>query len=135
MRQLVDMLKRGDCTLAMRCADGSVHTYNERGVKTLYTLLTTHPELLQGAIVADRVVGRGAAALMIAGGVAQLHALVASESAIALLETSSVVFTSSQCVPAIINRAGTGPCPVEALTADAPTIADAISRIATFLSQ
>ena len=47
--------------------------YN-RGVKDLYTLYTTTPSLLNGALVADKVVGRAAATLMVLGGVKRVYA-------------------------------------------------------------
>ena len=42
------------------------------GVKTLMTLLKDDPSLLKDSIVLDKVVGKGAAALMILGEVAEI---------------------------------------------------------------
>ncbi len=41
---------------------------HERGVKDLLRILTATPTLLAGSFIADKVVGKGAAALMTAGG-------------------------------------------------------------------
>ena len=47
---------------------------HERGVKDLLRILTATPTLLAGSFIADKVVGKGAAALMTAGGVAAVYA-------------------------------------------------------------
>ena len=71
---------------AERCScviynNGVVRSFHERGVKDLHNLLRNEPELLRGAAVADKVVGKGAAALMVAGGVEWVHADVISSGA------------------------------------------------------
>ena len=47
--------------------------YHRRGVIDLYELLRDAPETLAGATIADKVVGRGAAALMVLGKIKRLH--------------------------------------------------------------
>ena len=73
MGELVSLLHEGGYSLVLQ-KDGKIHTFSERGVADLYRLRSENPELLQGAFLADKVVGKGAAALMILGGVAELHA-------------------------------------------------------------
>lgn len=52
--------------------------FRERGVADLFRLLHEEPQLLRGAFIADKVVGKGAAALMVLGGVEGLFADVVS---------------------------------------------------------
>ena len=66
--QLIDLLHVEACSCVIRNGDVT-RIFRERGVKDLYRLLEEEPELLDGAFVADKVVGKGAAALMILGGV------------------------------------------------------------------
>ena len=69
--RLVQVLHAGGYSLAVWPADGkSVHSRGE--VADLYRLMREDPEVLRGAIVADKVVGKAAAALMLAGGVQSL---------------------------------------------------------------
>lgn len=89
MGELVSLLHEGGYSLVLQ-KDGKIHTFSERGVADLYRLRSENPELLQGAFLADKVVGKGAAALMILGGVAELHADVISEPALSLLAESPV---------------------------------------------
>lgn len=69
---------------------------------------------LSGAEVRDRIVGRAAAALFVAGGAASVHADVMTDGASAFLLSYGIPAEGDVMTPAIINRKGTGPCPMEA---------------------
>ena len=69
--QTIGLLFAEKCSCVVRNGD-EVRIFRERGVKDLYRLLREEPQLLDGAFVADKVVGKGAAALMILGGVEEL---------------------------------------------------------------
>lgn len=87
--------------------------FRERGVADLFRLLREEPQLLRGAFIADKVVGKGAAALMVLGGVEGLFADVVSRPALELLAGAGIAVEYTVVVPNIVNRAGTGTCPVE----------------------
>ncbi len=89
MNRLVELLHDSGATLVVE-SRGEVMTFTSRGVKDLFELYTNHRELLQGARVADKVTGAGAAALMALGGVAEYHTDVISEKALSLLDRSCV---------------------------------------------
>lgn len=114
--------------------DGSVTDCVGRGVSDLYRILTEEPSILRGAFVADKVIGKGAAALMIAGGVRWVHAGVISSPALSLFRSADVLVSYDDEVPNIINRAGTGICPVESLCADCQTAAECVPLIGGFLA-
>ena len=97
--------------------------FRERGVADLFRLLREEPQLLRGAFIADKVVGKGAAALMVLGGVEGLFADVVSRPALELLAGAGIAVEYTVVVPGIMNRAGTGTCPVEQLCAGAETAA------------
>lgn len=133
LEQLKEILGQGNHTLAIYDQDEQVHTYDNRGVRDLYTLLTTAPQVLKGAMVADKVVGKGAAALMIVGGIAELHTHIISEPAIKLLELSGIQYSFDEKVDHIENRDKTGWCPVETLCKDMPTAGQCVPLIANFI--
>lgn len=112
-----------------------VRTFDGRGVSDLYALLTEEPDWLHGAEVADKVVGKGAAALMIRGGVRRLFAEVVSRGALELLETSDTEVEYATVVPHIADRKGTGICPVERLCLDCTTAEACLPRIERFLRE
>ena len=112
-----------------------IRVFRGRGVKDLYRLLRDDRRFLDGAFVADKVVGKGAAALMILGGVAGLHADVISRPALELLDTSPVRVSYTLEVPRIVNRTRTGLCPVETLCRDCTDAAEALPLIRRFLDE
>ena len=129
---LVQLLAAERCSCVIRNGD-TVRLFRHPGVRDLFELLQREPAFLAGAFVADRVVGKGAAALMILGGVRELHAATVSEAALELLRPSGVALTCDTVVPYIVNRAGTGVCPVEQRCRDCRTAAECLPRIAAFL--
>ena len=78
IEQLTETLHAGQYSCVI--AHGTeIRTFRQRGVADLYDLLQHDAPFLQGAIVADKVVGKAAAALMILGNVRLLHADVISQ--------------------------------------------------------
>lgn len=112
MNEAKTLLKEKDATLVIANGE-NVCVYFERGIKTLLSLLQNNPQLLKNAQVADKIVGKAAALLMIVGGVKEVYAETISESAIKVFQKHQVPFTFAISTPQIINRAGTGPCPME----------------------
>ena len=134
MKQLIDILHDEGLTLVVKSADGNIYRFTQRGVKDLLTLVTESPELLHGALIADKAVGKAAAACMVAGGVRQVHADVMSEPALALLQAHGVVAECGTLVDHIINRAGDGWCPMERLSRDIDDPAVIIQKIQEFFA-
>ncbi len=129
MKQLIDILHNEGLTLVIKSADGNLHRFTQRGVKDLVSLVSERPEVLQSAIIADKAVGKAAAACMVVGGVWQVHADVMSEPALAMLQNHGVDAQYSQLVDHIINRTGTDWCPMERLSRDEDDPAVIIQKV------
>ena len=84
---------------------------------------------LDGAIVADKVIGRAAAAVCVLGGVRKVHASLMSEDAGAFLKLHAVEFTADETVPQIVNREKTGRCPMELAVEGVDYPAEMVKRI------
>lgn len=117
------------------CNGGDVRVFRERGIKDLYRLLCEEPVFLRGAFVADRVVGKGAAALMILGGVAEVFADVISRPARDLFEEAHVRVDCRLETDHIVNRTKTGWCPVETLCRDCGTARECLPLIRKFIEK
>lgn len=117
------------------CNGTEVRTFNRRGVTDLLHLLHNEPRLLDGAFVADKVVGKGAAALMVLGGVDSVWADVISLPARLLLEKHGVQVTCATETESIRNRNGNGPCPVETLCSDCRTAEECLPLIESFVAK
>lgn len=85
---LIERLNAENCSCVIRSGN-ETRVFHERGVKDLYRLLKEEPEFLSGAFVADKVVGKAAAALMILGGVKEIFANIISQPACELLEKAA----------------------------------------------
>lgn len=132
-RELVDRLRDEDASCVIRNG-AETRVFRERGVKDLFRLLETDPVFLAGALVADKVVGKGAAALMVLGGVRAVHAGVVSTPALGLFAAAHIPVEYGLEVPHIINRTKTGWCPVETLCRDCRTAEECLPLIRGFLS-
>ena len=128
----IDLLFAERCSCVIRKGD-EIRIFRERGVKDLFRLLDEDPAFLDGSFVADKVVGKGAAALMVLGGVKELFADVISRPAHDLLKRARVKVDCTIEVPNISNRAKTGICPVEQACAKCRTAEECLPLITDFL--
>ena len=133
MHTLIQALHQGAYSCVIRQGDVT-RTFRQRGVADLWQLCQSHEHFLQEALVADKVIGKGAAALIIYGGVSQVYADVISQPALALLQTHGVSTSYGQLTERILNRRGDGLCPVETLCVDLESIADMVSAINNFIN-
>lgn len=130
---LVDRLHEEGCTLVVQQGE-VVRTFTRRGVADLLDLVDHDPAFLRGASLADKVVGRGAAALMVKGRIGRLHTDVISRPALELLQEAGIDTAYDCLVPHIINRAGTDWCPVERLCHGLTSVDEMVGAIRTFVN-
>lgn len=134
MKEIIDTLHTGGYSCVI--ANGKeVRTFTQRGVADLYALYRQDASFLKGSFVADKVVGKAAAALMILGGVERVFTDVISELALELFEHSSVKVEYTVTVPRIINRNHTGWCPLETICCAARTADDCLPLIEDFVNR
>lgn len=128
LEQAKNTLKATDSTIAV-VSDGEVFTSQERGVKQLLFLLKEKKEFLKGASVADKVIGKAAALLMVLGEIKEVHTLIISEPAIKVFEKHNIPCFYDKKVTRIVNRTGDGLCPMETLCLDVEKPQEAFERI------
>lgn len=134
MLSLKDELQKGGWS----CVVGNgaeMRTFSRRGVADLYEILHTEPQLLHGAYIADKVVGKGAAALMILGKISRLYTHIISTPALSLLRKAGVIIDFDIETEYIINRNGTGRCPVETLCDGISEPEEMLPLISDFLAK
>lgn len=134
MKALVDMLHQGGYSCVIRKGDVT-RTFHQRGVADLWQLCQGGEHFLHGALIADKVVGKGAAALMIYGGVSEVYADVISCPALELLKAHGIDTDYGQTTDRILNRRGDGLCPVETLCVNLDSIDDMINEINHFINK
>jgi hypothetical protein len=120
MQCLIDTLLSSGCSLVVE-RQGDVRTYDKKGVRDLVWLLDHEPERLCGARVADKVVGKASAGLLVQGGVSEVYAHVLSRLAIPLLDCAGIVYTYGELVDRIVIPDGDTRCPLEQIVTPATT--------------
>lgn len=134
MKELIQRLHEEQCSCVISNGE-TTRIFRQRGVADLYDLLKGETGFLQGASIADKVIGKGAAALMILGGVKEIYADVISQPALALLHDNGVTVSYDKAVDHIINRMGTGWCPVETLCYEVKTAPEILPLIEAFIEK
>lgn len=104
----------------------SIYRYNSRGVQDLLTILEEEPERLKGAIVADKVIGKAAASLMIAGKVKGVYTNLICTPARELFEAAKIPVYAIEEVPQILNRDRSGQCPIDSRLNEAQSVEECV---------
>ena len=126
MQELIAILKKEGCSLVIKNHD-VITTYNKPGVRDLEHLLDHEPEVLKDAIVADKVIGKAAAAMVVVGGIKQLYAEVLSKRAIPFLDEAKISYTYGELVDAIQEEGGR--CPLEKISEPAVTPEETVALL------
>lgn len=113
LQKAKELLWQGEYTCVL-CRGEEVFFSRRRGVAPLLDWLEENPRR-DGFCAADKVVGRAAAFLYLLMEVRRLYAGVISQPALALLEREGIFCEYDRLVPAIRNRSGDGPCPMESV--------------------
>lgn len=132
MQQLIEILRREKCSLVVKNHD-IVTTYSKPGVRDLEYLLDHDPEMLHGATIADKVIGKAAAAMVVVGGVKELYAEVMSKRAIPFLEEAGIAYTYGTLVDTIKEEGGR--CQLEKITAPASTPEETVALLRTHFEE
>lgn len=114
--QAKSLIKSGAYTCVL-CKNSHVLTTEKTGILPLVEWIDSGTDL-QGFSAADKIVGRAAAFLYILMGVKAVYAPVMSGKAMILLTQNGIQADCDTQVTAIINRKGTGICPMEQAVRD-----------------
>ncbi len=128
-------IEREDCSVAAVTPDGDVYTDCGETVRPLFRLVNEHGEKLKGAAVADRIVGKAAAALICRAGASEVFGFLMSDSAAALLAAHGIQASCAERTPFIANRRGDDLCPMEKTVADTDDLEICYERIARFIAE
>lgn len=134
MNEIIKLLHEGGYSCVIRNG-GEIRTFTQRGVADLYDLFQQEPTFLKGAWIADKVIGKAAAALMVLGGVREIYTDIISEPALSLLKNAGIKVDYVQPVPRIQNRAKTGWCPLETICYKVKTAEDMFPLIHDFVQR
>ena len=118
LNYIKEILLKENHTIVIMKKNASVITSDDRGVSPLIKLLKEDKLQLQDSIIADKVIGKAAAMLMIYGGVKEVYTPIISLPAIKIFNINNVKINYDKEVDRIINKKGDGLCPMETLCLD-----------------
>lgn len=105
------------------------------GVKPILYFLENEPEVLAGAGVADKIIGKAAAMLLVMAGVTYVYGELMSVAGRDYLKSKGVAFEYGRCIDVISNRTGNGICPLEKTVMEMENPHDAYLALKDTISQ
>ncbi|WP_165041098.1 DUF1893 domain-containing protein [Dysgonomonas sp. ZJ709] len=134
MKEIIRMLHEENysCVILNK---GVIRTFSQRGVADLFYLLKNDPDFLKGALIADKIVGKAAASLMILGGIKEVYTDIISSSALALFQETNIEISFAQEVPYIQNRDQTDWCPMEKICYERKSVEAILPSIEEFIEK
>ncbi len=117
--RLLEALASDDVSLRISVGDDVVFARREKGIAPLLEALETLPSsVLEGATVADVVVGKAGALLLVQAEVGYVASRIMSEAGAEVLRAHGIDFYAEKLVPTIWGRIFGQPCPFERAVRD-----------------
>jgi len=89
----------------------------------------------RGASLADKVVGKAVALIVVSAGICAVDTPLASDAAVQVLKSHNIALRAASIVPQIMNRRGDAACPLEQLTRPFDEPGAAIAKLREFISR
>ncbi|MBM0046060.1 DUF1893 domain-containing protein [Anaerococcus sp. mt242] len=96
--------------------DKVVYKSDKNGLLPIIDIYDSDENILKGAAVADKVIGRAAALILIKANISELYTELISENAISILDDTNIKYQYNKKVKEIRNRDNTDMCPMEKLS-------------------
>lgn len=106
-----DLLEKERKTCVL-CRGAARYSSEKTGIAPMVDFISDGVDL-RGFSAADKIVGKAAALLFVLAGVAEVYAEVMSKEAAEILRQHGIPCSWGEMTERIVNRAGTGPCPME----------------------
>lgn len=113
LKQAKTMIRNGEAECVVLQNDKIVAIEKGRGISPLLKIYDKKGDLIQNAIIVDKVIGRAAAFITIKGGAVAVHGKIMSEDAQKLLQEHGIKTSYDLFVPRILNNKRDGLCPLE----------------------
>lgn len=113
LEKVKNILLEKNASLVVCYKDGTIKEYYQDRIKDIKEILKQDNDSLNGAIIADKVIGKVAASILTVAGVKEIYASVISRFAIPVLEGNDIRYEYDNKVEYIKNKDNTGMCPME----------------------
>ena len=113
LEEVKQILIDKNSSLVVCYKNGGIKDYYQNRINDIRDILKADENALQGAIIADKVIGKVAGSILAVAGVKEIYAEVISNYAIPVLEENNIKYEYGKKVDYIINQSKTGMCPME----------------------
>lgn len=127
---LLEKLKENNYAII---ASNGYYSY-DTGIKPVISKINEDIDYFKGLTVADKIIGKASAMLLVLSKVREVYCVVLSESGKELLEKYGVIYHYENLVPYIINRKGDDMCPMEKTVKDIEDLNEALIALNNKLS-
>lgn len=137
LQQANQLLKDNSCTCIILKNNEIIYKSSYIGVKPLLMFLNEHAYLdeTDKLILIDKVIGKAALLLAVKCKIYKIYTPVISQEALSAAEYYNIEWEAEKIVPRIINREGTGKCPIEASVSDTVDLDQALVNIKGAISE
>jgi hypothetical protein len=111
-----NLLKNKQYTFVAVSKGKIIKTSHERGVIPMLEIIRDYQNILAETVIADKIIGKAAALLLVGYKVKQIYAEILSQQAKEVLDQYSMFYQYGKYVDYIQNRSKNGQCPMEKLT-------------------
>ena len=106
-------LVENDASLVVMFKNGEIREFYNKRVIDIVSILKTDKNALKDAIVADKVIGKVAAALFTLAGAKEVYGKTMSKYGMQVFKNNNIKYSYTEEVEYIINNDKTGMCPME----------------------
>ena len=113
LEKVKERLLNKDASLVVLFKDGNIKEYYNKRVIDIVSILKENETALNDAIVADKIIGKVAASLLIKGKIKALYAKTLSKYGREVLDENGIYYEYDEETEYVINNDKTGMCPME----------------------
>ena len=129
---IIRNIEESEYAVAVISADGKVKTASGHTIRPLVNLADEYPEYFKGGSVADRVIGKGAASIIVTMGVREAYGRLMSIPGKRMLEDAGVKASWGILTENIENMRRDGLCPLETRVADIEDVEKCAASVREF---
>ncbi len=108
-----EKLYETNASLVVLYANGESRAYYQNRIKDIKEILQQDRTALQGAVIADKVIGKVAGSILTVAGVKEIYADVMSQYALPVLQENQIKYEYKNLTDYVQNNDKTGMCPME----------------------
>jgi len=111
-----------------------IHSVDGTGIKPLLNIYMENKQDLENSFVADKLIGKAAAMILICGKVKNVYGTKISKSAIELLTKNNIEYEYNELIEKVYNKDKTDLCPMEKTVLKIDNPEDGVNAILKFLN-